>query len=118
MMMLLSIEGFNFNKFAIKRCLVSGIVAINISPCFADYLDGIDGKNEVSKTVPSREIVIKMPEEDLKTTDGKDIKQVESFDEVLKLIPSYKYFKIIAKEYSSRSSSYKEGDENMMAPFM
>lgn len=118
-MMLLSIEGFNFNKFAIKRCLVTGIVAINISPCFADYLDAIDSKNEVSLTVPSREIVIKMPEEDLKTrTDGKNAKQVESFDEVLKLIPSYKYFKIIAKEYSSRSSSYKEGDENLMAPFM
>jgi len=38
-------------------------------------------------------------------------------DEVLKLIPSVKYFKIIADEYSRRSADY-DGSANMLMPLM
>lgn len=66
-----------------------------------------------SATVPSRRV--KISETEL-NVDSKDLSD-ESFDSILKLIPSYKYFKVISKEYSSRSSNYIEGKENLLAPF-
>lgn len=73
-------------------------------------IDGpVAAKAERSEIVPSRPTVISLPEE--RPSDN----QIET---VLNLIPSWKYFKIIAKEYSSRSTSYREGQENLMAPFM
>ena len=39
------------------------------------------------------------------------------FDKVLKLIPSWKYYKIIANEYSRRSTDYT-GEENLLAPLL
>ena len=38
-------------------------------------------------------------------------------DEILDLIPSWKYFKIISQEYSRRSADYT-GDDNMLAPLL
>jgi hypothetical protein len=86
------------------RLLVSS-VAISIE---ADSSETED----VSANVPSRRTVV--------TLDPKDsvIEETEFIGmKTLKLIPSYKYFKAISKEYSSRSSDYKEGDENLFAPF-
>ena len=112
-------EGLQINMM-MKKSMMSSLIAMTVvmNPCYADYLDGIDGSNEVSLIVPSRKVVIKIPDDDLQAKPDPTAKQVESIDEVLKLIPSWKYFKIIAKEYSSRSSSYKEGEENLIAPFM
>ena len=108
----------NINKFLMSSSIAIGTFICPINPCYSDYLDGIDGKNEISLIVPSRDITIKIPDEDLQVQSTKNGDQVESIEEVLKLIPSWKYFKIIAKEYSSRSTNYKEGEENLMAPFM
>lgn len=86
------------------RLLVSS-VAISIE---ADSSETED----VSANVPSRRTVV--------TLDPKDsvIEETEFIGmKTLKLIPSYKYFKAISKEYSSRSTDYKEGDENLFAPF-
>lgn len=86
------------------RLLVSS-VAISIE---ADSSETED----VSANVPSRRTVV--------TLDPKDsvIEETEFIGmKTLKLIPSYKYFKAISKEYSSRSTHYKEGDENLFAPF-
>jgi len=111
-------EGLQINNM--KKSMISGLLAMTtvINPCYASLLDGIEGSNDVSMTVPSRNVVIKIPDEDLLIKPDPNAKQVESVEEVLKLIPSWKYFKIIAKEYSSRSSTYKEGNENLMSPFM
>jgi len=69
--------------------------------------------NAISLTVPSRPTIIALPDEAAVSKEG----DVDSFEEVLKLIPSWKYFKIIAKEYSSRSTNYQEGKENLFSPF-
>lgn len=111
------VNGLKYKVF-ISKIIVIGSIMNPINPCYGDYLDGIEGKNDISLIVPSREITIKIPEEDLQVQSIQKGEQVESFEEVLKLIPSWKYFKIIAKEYSSRSTNYREGQENLMAPFM
>ena len=69
---------------------------------------------EVSEIVPSRKTVIAGPSADEYKVSADD----STVTTVLKLIPSYKYFKIIAKEYSSRSTSYVEGKEDLLAPFL
>ena len=48
-------------------------------------------------------------------SDG--LASMTEFEDMLQLIPSYKYFKIITKEYSSRSTKYEEGKENWGAAF-
>ena len=61
------------------------------------------------ETVPSRKVKVTM-------ADGvKSNGPIEDF--LLQNIPSYKYFKIINKEYSSRSTAYVEGEENPFAAF-
>ena len=61
------------------------------------------------ETVPSRKVKVTM-------ADGmKSNGPIDDF--LLQNIPSYKYFKIINKEYSSRSTAYVEGEENPFAAF-
>lgn len=119
MLIIMLSEGIQINNIMKKSMssLLAMSVVINPTTTYADYLDGIEGTNDVSMTVPSRNVVIKIPDEDLQVKRD-PTKQVESVDEVLKLIPSWKYFKIISKEYSSRSLNYKEGEENLLSPFM
>ena len=61
------------------------------------------------ETVPSRKVKVTMAD-GLKSNGPID-------DFLLQSIPSYKYFKIINKEYSSRSTTYVEGEENPFAAF-
>ena len=61
------------------------------------------------ETVPSRQVKVTMADA-MKSTNP-----VDQF--LLDSIPSYKYFKVINKEYSSRSTRYKEGKENPFAAF-
>ena len=70
-------------------------------------------KTGVSATVPTRPTIIAAPELNTPPTTINP----ESLEGVLNLIPSYKYFKIISKEYSSRSTNYVEGKENLLSPF-
>jgi hypothetical protein len=73
----------------------------------------VDAIDNISLNVPSRTSIITAPIEEEYLDQGGPV----SFERVLKLIPSYKYFKVIMKEYSSRSASYN-GQDNLMAPFM
>jgi hypothetical protein len=69
---------------------------------------------DISLNVPSRKTVIEAP----KAVDpNAKVDVMKDPEGVLYLIPSYKYFKVIAKEYSSRSSKYVEGQENLLSPF-
>mmetsp|Transcript_29244 Transcript_29244/g.64908 ORF Transcript_29244/g.64908 Transcript_29244/m.64908 type:complete len:166 (-) Transcript_29244:74-571(-) len=71
----------------------------------------IQERSDISLNVPSRPTVIALDEDEWKVKADDD-----AVTTVLKLIPSYKYFKIIAKEYSSRSSNYVEGQDSMLSP--
>jgi hypothetical protein len=115
MLIIMLSEGLQINNI-MKKSMMSSLLAMSIviNPT-TSY--AVEDSNDVSMTVPSRNVVIKIPDEDLLAKPDPS-KQVESIDEVLKLIPSWKYFKIIAKEYSSRSTNYKEGEENLLSPFM
>ena len=114
--------------FRKKLITVCSIISISCSPVItlasidstfidqATYPESVGKINksndyEESQTVPSRKIIISA--KDLESTSSSD----ESLETILQLIPSYKYFKIIAKEYSSRSSNYQEGKDNIFAPF-
>lgn len=44
-------------------------------------------------------------------------KDLTEFGQVLELIPSWKYYKIISQEYSKRSSGYS-GEVNLLAPLL
>ena len=72
--------------------------------------------NGVSATVPTRPTIIAAPELLIPPTTS-TTSNPESLETILNLIPSYKYFKIISKEYSSRSTNYVEGKENLLSPF-
>ena len=112
-----------FRKKLITFCSIISIscspVLASIDSTFVDqatYPESVGKINksndyEESQTVPSRKIIISA--KDLESTSSSD----ESLETILQLIPSYKYFKIIAKEYSSRSSNYQEGKDNIFAPF-
>ena len=116
MLIIMLSEGLQISNM--KKSMMTSLLAItlviNPTTSFAD----VEDSNDVSMIVPSRNVVIKIPADALQAKSDPNAKQVESVEEVLKLIPSWKYFKIIAKEYSSRSTNYKEGEENLMSPFM
>jgi hypothetical protein len=83
---------------------------------YLDFVTKSSGKpNEydINEAVPSRKVVISTKDLELITPPSDE----DSLENVLRLIPSYKYFKLISKEYSSRSASYQEGQENLLAPF-
>ena len=126
------------NKMIAKTLVMMTI--LNQQPSYGDDFDNNiesnTNNNDISMIVPSRKTVIKLSDDEMNVKINPN-EQVESIDEVLKLIPSWKYFKIIAKEYrfdiiffiistiiniflsiSSRSTNYKEGQENFAAPFM
>jgi len=73
-------------------------------------------KAGVSATVPSRPTIISEKEISIPPSSSANTNP-ESLEGILNLIPSYKYFKIISKEYSSRSTNYVEGRENLLSPF-
>lgn len=93
-------------------------IAMDLSPETAaeqQRLQGIQDTRkspEVSANVPSRKTVVSLDPKDsiIETNDFIGMK-------TLKSIPSYKYFRAISKEYSSRSTDYREGKENLFAPF-
>ena len=71
-----------------------------------------NGGNEVSANVPTRTTRVALDPKDSVISSDDSIAM-----QTMKLIPSYKYFKAISKEYSSRSTDYEEGKENLFAPF-
>ena len=104
---------------AMRKMIAKTLVIMTVfkqQPSYGD-IDIDSNNNDVSLIVPSRKTIVKIPDED-KNVQVNPNEQIESIDQVLNLIPSWKYFKIIAKEYSSRSTTYKEGQENYGAPFM
>ena len=104
---------------AMRKMIAKTLVIMTVfnqQPSYGD-IDIDSNNNDVSLIVPSRKTIVKIPDED-KNIQVNPKEQIESIDQVLKLIPSWKYFKIIAKEYNSRSTTYKEGQENYGAPFM
>ena len=75
----------------------------------ATVIDEDTKSQAIMETVPSRKVKVTM-------ADGmKSNGPIDDF--LLQNIPSYKYFKIINKEYSSRSTTYVEGEENPFAAF-
>ena len=104
---------------AMRKMIAKTLVIMTVfnqQPSYGD-IDIDSNNNDVSLIVPSRKTIVKIPDED-KNVQVNPNEQIESIDQVLNLIPSWKYFKIISKEYSSRSTTYKEGQENYGAPFM
>lgn len=75
----------------------------------------LNTEEETSQNVPNRKFVISTKDLEKFTASSTGAEDADSFDTVLKLIPSYKYFKIIGKEYSSRSTAYT-GLDNPFAP--
>ena len=91
------------NNISINKLLMKSLIMITIfnqQPSFGDNIDSNNNNNnDISMIVPSRKTIIKLSDEDINIQSNSNSQQIESFDEVLKLIPSWKYFKIIAKEY-------------------
>jgi len=104
-----------------RKAVLSVLIAFqfSISPTCAlnefqsgDASLGIEAQDNLeSLSVPGRPL--KFQEADLLPTIEPD--NDNPFSVTLKLIPSYKYFKIISKEYSSRSTRYS-GEDNLFAP--
>jgi hypothetical protein len=94
--------------------LPNSIGAIDIDMDQLPPLKTASRDEDFSQNVPNRKLIISKKDfEDLSPVESDD---KESLQTILKLVPSYKYFKIISKEYSSRSTSYS-GDDNLFAPF-
>ena len=90
------------NNISINKLLMKSLIMITIfnQPSFGDNIDSNNNNNDdISMIVPSRKTIIKLSDEDINIQSNSNSQQIESFDEVLNLIPSWKYFKIIAKEY-------------------
>ena len=76
-----------------------------------------EAQRESSPKVDDSQEMETVPNRLTKVTMADGTSSANEFEDILQLIPSYKYFKIIRKEYSSRSTNYEEGKENWFAPF-
>ena len=100
--------------FVVNPVILAPVLADDASKVCTEVLENGDRVDDrtVSCNVPSRLIIDKeLNKEDEKITAD------DTISLTLKLIPSTKYFKAIAQEYSSRSTTYKPGQENLFSPF-
>jgi len=85
----------------------SSVGSINFNP-FASSTDIEESRSRVQ---------LKLTEMKTFPRAGEDVTDLDS---LLNLIPSWKYYKVIANEYSKRSSAYKGPDDisTLLMPFM